>query len=444
MSNRTNNVSCPLLVSGRAPRSWNSHHPHWVKCSFALHCRSGRNVLNYRRGFGGRTVNSYSSNWLQQLSRLLVVAVITLVSAQPLHADQWVPPKIETYLSSDGASRLTVIPRGIESPLAYFQDKLDGREKAGQRKGDNDRPRGRLERNDQGVWRLVWEQPLVNDVSPVSALVADGGGYVVTFDNWHSAGFGDDVVVIYDKNGRVLKSLSLTDILPEEYVKALPRTVSSLWWAGEHRIVGTELVLSVVVPSEDAFLGDRTYVEMHVDLTTGQPIPPHGPVWDNALASARRENIKTAQWEEKRRKEMMIPLVAPTSREATGWDNYLQEAFWRTAKDWSSTTPLTFVLPSVDLPAAHASAVKEIRGILNEGFDSGYVVMFGSPFAADLAATLEREAMKIGRGKLKDSRIYIAIGTEFWPQISAAFARSGAKLIRIDPKTPIPQNPERL
>jgi hypothetical protein len=281
-------------------------------------------------------------------------------------------------------------------------------------------------------------------VSPVSALVADGGAYVVTFDNWHSVGFGDDVIVIYDQNGKLLKSLSLADILPGEYVKALPRSVSSLWWAGEHRIVGTDLVLSIVVPSEDAFGGDRTYVEMHIDLTTGQPITPRGTAWDNALASARRENIKTAQWEEKRRKEMMIPLVAPTSREVTGWDNYLQEAFWRTAKDWSSVTPLTFVLPSVHEPAAYASAVKEIRDILNEGFDSDYVVMFGSPFAEDLAATLEREGMKIGRGKLKDSRIYIAIGAEFWPRISAAFASSGAKLIRIDPTIPIPQNPERL
>jgi hypothetical protein len=34
-------------------------------------------------------------------------------------------------------------------------------------------------------------------VAPVRALVSNGGEHVVTFDNWHSGGFRDNVVVIY-------------------------------------------------------------------------------------------------------------------------------------------------------------------------------------------------------------------------------------------------------
>ena len=33
--------------------------------------------------------------------------------------------------------------------------------------------------------------PLVNEVSPVTALVSDSGN-TITFDNWHSVGYGDD------------------------------------------------------------------------------------------------------------------------------------------------------------------------------------------------------------------------------------------------------------
>eukprot|EP01035_Chromulina_nebulosa_P009054 gene9054-12233_t len=69
---------------------------------------------------------------------------------------------------------------------------------------------GWLERRDAaGHWSTVWRKPLVNDVSPVSALVANDGGHVVTFDNWHSMGFGDDAVVIYGPDGAVVRAMAL-------------------------------------------------------------------------------------------------------------------------------------------------------------------------------------------------------------------------------------------
>ena len=49
-------------------------------------------------------------------------------------------------------------------------------------------------RSDKGKLKKLWAIPLVNEVSPVDALVSDKDDYVITFDNWHSVGYGDDAV----------------------------------------------------------------------------------------------------------------------------------------------------------------------------------------------------------------------------------------------------------
>jgi hypothetical protein len=43
-------------------------------------------------------------------------------------------------------------------------------------------------------------------VAPVSALVSEDGAYLITFDNWHSMGYGDDVVVLYRTDGTLIHS----------------------------------------------------------------------------------------------------------------------------------------------------------------------------------------------------------------------------------------------
>ena len=81
--------------------------------------------------------------------------------------------------------------------------------------------------------RVLWAQPLSNAVAPVEALVSDTGRYVVTFDNWHSLGYGPNVVVIYGAEGQLLRSFSLEDLLSEAELRLVFRTVSSRWWPGE-------------------------------------------------------------------------------------------------------------------------------------------------------------------------------------------------------------------
>src|SRR5688572_21736791 len=114
--------------------------------------------------------------------------VLLIVSSSAVWADSWAPPSRETYQSPDNTARLTVTPRDLESSLAYFEDKVEGREPAGAPTGS--RATGataKLERlNAAGRWEVTWIGPLDNDVAPVGVVVTQGGRGFATLDNWHS------------------------------------------------------------------------------------------------------------------------------------------------------------------------------------------------------------------------------------------------------------------
>lgn len=359
--------------------------------------------------------------------------------AGPAIADSWAPPRVQTYVSPDGATRLTVSPRQIRDQLAYFDDKVEGREPAGQRPGGQAEARGKLERRVGGRWQAVWDKPLVNEVAPVSALVSDGGAYVVTFDNWHSVGHGENVVVIYDATGGLVRSLTLADILPENYVEALPRSISSIHWRGEPRISGDTLVLKVVVPGDD----DDRYVEVRIDLAGGAVQPPSGRAWEAALAEVAKVNAVQAEEQAKWVAEMRRPLEAPTTSDNTDWMRYLYEAFRRVAPDWDEQIPMamTLVLPSEE---DYGEDLDLFVGVLQEGEteDGGNSFIVASPDQSNMAAVLVEAASELG--KLKGKRLYIVADDAHWPALKAALTPTGVELIQIDPTKPIPQRPERL
>ena len=93
------------------------------------------------------------------------------------------------------------------------------------------------ERHDEKEYKLLWKTTLRNkarvgnEVSPVSAVVSNTGKYIVTFDDWHEMGYGDNVIVIYGEGGTLLYKYALADILTESEIKdSVPRSASSLWW----------------------------------------------------------------------------------------------------------------------------------------------------------------------------------------------------------------------
>jgi TonB family protein len=192
------------------------------------------------------------------------------------NADTWRLPKKEKYYSPNKKHYLEVTPKKLESQLKYFEDKVDGQDNAGALKGVKDnRAKGAFySRRDDGGYSRKWKFPLVNEVSPVSAVVSSNGDYVVTFDNWHSVGYGDDVVVIYRSNGELIKKFGLEDLLTEGDIETLPHSVSSIRWGGEHYIDEANglLVLKIVSNGKSSWEDSAKFHELKIELATGRPL----------------------------------------------------------------------------------------------------------------------------------------------------------------------------
>lgn len=188
--------------------------------------------------------------------------------------DQWFPATPSTFSSSEGQYRLTVFPRDLEGPLPFFQDKLEGKQKPGQRPAGSDRCEATLEALENNAYRLVWRRPLINDVAPVSVLVSDTTGAFVTFDNWHGTGWGNNAIVLYDGNRKLVRQFALTDLISKSHFESLPRSVSSIHWAGKHWLEPDTDILHLKVIAKgvdwDAVRADRAqYEEIVIRLRDG-------------------------------------------------------------------------------------------------------------------------------------------------------------------------------
>lgn len=357
-------------------------------------------------------------------------------------ADEWLPPKTETYYSANRQWRLTVLPRAIESPLAYFTDKVQGRPNPGAPPRDSERSaRGFMEHLSGQTWNLVWNIPLVNETSPVSALVTNQGT-TATFDNWGSMGFGNDVVVIYDARGREVRSLGLKDFLPESYIHALPRSVSSMWWSGKHHFSrdGKRLILRVVVPTTsraEPAAGKETYIDITVDMTTGQVTPPQGAEWDRAMRTAATVDAKLRVEEAAEIVFLNSPLHAPTTDNVTPWYRYLVEAFFRIDPDRANSYPETKVLPRREDPD-YARLLGYLKDTLAKPIDDEGAIMLASPDQANLVHAIDQITAKLPSDRLPKARIYVTVTPALQEAAAKAIARTGATFIALDVTKTIP------
>lgn len=360
---------------------------------------------------------------LRLVCALILSAMIAVASAR---ADSWLMPVVTTYESADVSARFTVTPRDIQSQLSYFEGRAQG-----------EPPHGLLEiRDDAGQWSRVWDGPLVNEVAPVRALVAPAGRYVVTFDNWHMVGFGENVVVIYDVSGRVVRSLSLADLLPPGYIEALPRSVSSMAWGGEHRLLDDVLLLQIVVPGEDA----RTYVELPIELSTGRVKTPQTAAWAEALAQGERVAANNRASAARADAAFRAPLVAPATPDEREWHLYLVELFFRLRTSDDPGYPAVDVLRS---PQRGDYAASE--GWLCEKFheESGPDLMLASPASPENLLRVVRQCLQSPYAAALE-RIYVVIPLQYRASMTDALAPTRAEIITLDPTTPVPQRPERI
>jgi hypothetical protein len=172
-------------------------------------------------------------------------------------ADSWMKPQTKSFYSSNKQYSFKVVPH--ESGHG----------------GEGHNPKGTLfGLGSDGVYRSVWTITLDNEVSPVRALVSESGNYVVTFDNWYRIGFGDNVIVIYDGYGRLVKKYGLEDILSEDELEEIPRSVSSRHWGGEHYLdeANEQLVLKIATNRKMPHGDEAEFRELRIALASGNII----------------------------------------------------------------------------------------------------------------------------------------------------------------------------
>ena len=256
-----------------------------------------------------------------------------------------------------------------------------------------------------------------------------------------AVGTGEHVVVTYGPDGEPIRSLSLAGLLPDFYIEALPRSVSSIQWGGEHRFsaAGDTLVLEVIVPSERAVTNRHSYVNLQLDLPSGRVLISDDPSWRSALFQA--QNVAIARRaDQERARAVVAPLLDPATDGERDWHLYLIEAFFRLDREWDNGYPTVQVLRS---PARSAyTASRQWLCETLQGERSAQVVMIASPAAPqNLLLVLDQCARA---DALDQTRVYVAVPEEFYERAVAALNPTRAHVNWINPAAPIPQRQERL
>ncbi len=358
-------------------------------------------------------------------------------------ADSWSPPEKTVYVSANGQYRLTVVPRKIDSALEYFQAKVDNRTLP-KRLG----PSATLERMVDGKWQAAWSNVLVNEVSPVSALVSDDGSRVVTFDNWHSAGYGKDVVVIYGSDGSLVKSFALSQIVPAYFLDGFQRSVSSIWWQDSDPII-TDSVLELHFAAPAANENKRLKFTVSVALEDGSVMPIPDDIMQRLtpmFCEAHKSQVAgTNEYIAYQRND----LVAPSGNDRDQWTRYWYQAMQRLRPD---EPPVDGDLFGDEIDFELLGRGEYMEKDFRDGFNEALLAprdeiprrWFTSVDQNLMTSQIEKISKKIRPGQLVGVEMRFFVDSAYWPRISKALSASGAQLVQINPAIPIPQKPEAL
>lgn len=210
---------------------------------------------------------------------LALFCSVCVLFTSSLFADQWLLPQEQSYISQNAMYRFTVMPRTLESAGKYWAEKRTN-QKPGQLQGGLDACWGVLEKKIDGGYQLIWKQELDNNVAPVSVLISNSGQYVVTFDNWHEVGYGDNVIVIYNEKGQLKKKYPLEDIMSANESGRIWQSTSSRNWGYNHYIDSEkeQLVLRLYIFHDERARSltaqqlDEQATIRRIDLKTGNII----------------------------------------------------------------------------------------------------------------------------------------------------------------------------
>ncbi|WP_077145813.1 hypothetical protein [Sphingopyxis sp. KK2] len=375
-------------------------------------------------------------------------AALLLFAIAPARADSWAPPAVETYVSANGQYRLTVVPREIGSQLAYFEAKARG-----ETLPEPEGPLGRFERLEDGQWVSVWSRALVNEVAPVDVLVGDDGRHVVSFDNWHSTGHGDHVVVLYGEGGSLVRSLRLDQIVPAYFIDALPASVSSIHWRrADPRFVGDRLEVAVAEPDGDMMSADSFPVRIALADGMVDPIAAErmATLTPRACAAHTRQ---VASFNEYLAFERGA-LAYPETTDRDDWRRYLHHAATRLRPAADDSALEDSADPFAAMLGETTFELLQPGEYMEKDYRDDFRLALAAPpeqlrrrwFAArdqdKLVAEVERSAKKIKPGQLTGVEMRFFADAAHWPRIAAALAASGATLVQVDIGVPIPARAE--
>ena len=159
-----------------------------------------------------------------------VLIILAILFADKAFADIWASPETKEYYSSDSTFFVRIYPTDI--PEKYYKWL-----RATPRKKRRFQPTdtlvtpcyARMYKVVNGRDSLIWQQKLINRVAPVTAIVSNDGKFLVTFDNWHSMGYGVDVMAYYNEKGELIKRYMLEDISPFP-INTYGISIYSIWW----------------------------------------------------------------------------------------------------------------------------------------------------------------------------------------------------------------------
>ena len=149
-----------------------------------------------------------------------IIATIALLAISPclVVADEWPAAKMQHLFSGNGLRFVRIVPgKGYGNTVGFKGSKTGAF------------ARGEFyEKQPDRSYKLIADVALQNPVTPVDMLLSNRG-YLLTFDNWHNAGYGK-VVAIYRPNGELVRTYELEALYPAKQLEAIPTSVSSRWW----------------------------------------------------------------------------------------------------------------------------------------------------------------------------------------------------------------------
>ena len=164
------------------------------------------------------------------MKKISLTTLIILFSSYWTMSDIWAPPTTKDYYNADKTYFVRIVPQTVpEKFWRWFNAKPKKKQKFNASDTTITPCHAVMFKKTNGGDSLVWKKNLINKVTPVSAFVSVDAKYLVTFDNWHTMGYGVDVMVYYDNQGNLIKRHMLEDISPFP-INTYSTSMSSIRW----------------------------------------------------------------------------------------------------------------------------------------------------------------------------------------------------------------------